>query len=184
MYPGDQADYPEGIEENSICSSEISMRMQINSTAMIHGSRSNVNLQTTIFNSTFSARYSIPPSLSLSDEVKFRNCEFRPIVTCFDSIGSPVVVGRGGAVGWRATPARVLPSTKTVPTVVATLSMEMALDRAGKLPAASPPQVRRLTMPVLGSPPVVFGTTTTASSASSTGTLKSEPGKSRFSSAP
>lgn len=120
------------------------------------------DLQTTIFNSTFKARYSIPPSLSLSDEVKLRNCELRPIVTCFDNIGSPVV-GRGGAQGWRATPARVLPSTKTVPTVVATLSIEMALDR-GKLPGPSPPQVRRLTMPVLGS--LVFGSKTMASSIS------------------
>jgi hypothetical protein len=73
--------------------------MQASSTVMIHGGRSNVDLQTTIFNRTFRARYSMPPSLSLSDEVKFRNCELRPIVTCFDSIGSPVVVGRGGAVG-------------------------------------------------------------------------------------
>lgn len=139
MYPGHQADYPEDIEENSVCSSEISVRMQANSTTAIHGGRSKVDLQTTIFNSTFRARYSMPPSLSLSDEVKFRNCELRPIVTCFDSIGSPVVVGREGAVGWRVIPARVLPSTKTVPTVVATLSMEMVLDRAGKLPGPSPP---------------------------------------------
>lgn len=123
----------------------------------MHGGR--CDLQMTIFNSTFKARYSIPPSLSLSDEVKFRNCELRPIVTCFDSIGSPVV-GRGGALGWRATPVRVLPSTKTVPTVVATLSIEIALDRAGP----SAPQVRRLTIPVLGS--LGFGATTTASSTS------------------
>lgn len=136
-----------------------------NNVTVMAGWQKRCDLQTTIFNSTFKARYSIPPSLSLSDEVKLRNCELRPIVTCFDNIGSPVV-GRGGALGWRAAPARVLPSTKTVPTVVATLSIEMALDR-GRLPGPSTPQVRRLTMPVLGS--LVVGSTTTASSISGAG---------------
>lgn len=168
MYPRDEADYPEDIEEDSVRSSGISMGI---AAPLCGPAEAQCDLQTTIFNSTFKARYSIPPSLSLSDEVKFRNCELRPIVTCFDNIGS-TVVGRGGALGWeRAAPARVLPSTKTVPTVVATLSIEMALDRAGKFPGPSPPQVRRLTMPVLGS--LVLGSTTTASSISR-GRLMSE----------
>lgn len=166
MYPRDEAYYPEDIEEDSVRSSGVSMGI---AAPLCGPAEAQYDLQTTIFNSTFKARYSIPPSLSLSDEVKFKNCELRPIVTCFDNIGSPVV-GRGGALG-RAAPARVLPSTKTVPTVVATLSIEMALDRAGKFPGPSPPQVRRLTMPVLGS--LVLGSTTTASSISR-GRLMSE----------
>lgn len=167
MYPRDEADYPEDVEEDSVRSSGISMGV---AAPLCGAAEAQCDLQTTIFNSTFKARYSIPPSLSLSDEVKFRNCELRPIVTCFDNIGSPVV-GRGGALGGRAAPARVLPSTKTVPTVVATLSIEMALDRAGMFPGPSPPQVRRLTMPVLAS--LVLGSTTTASSISR-GRLMSE----------
>lgn len=105
----------------------------------------------------------MPPSLSLSAEVRLRNCEFRPIVTCFDNIGRPV--GRGPELGWRATPARVLPNTKTVPTVVATLSIEMALARVGKPAGPSPPQVRRLTMLVLVGI-LSFGSARTASSTS------------------
>lgn len=167
MYPRDKADYPEDIEEHSVRSSGISIGI---AAPLRRAAGSQCDLQTTIFNSTFKARYSIPPSLSLSDEVKFKNCELRPIVTCFDNIGSPVV-GRGGALGGRAAPARVLPRTKTVPTVVATLSIEMALERAGKLPGPSPPQVRRLTMPVLGS--LAFGSKTAASSISR-GRLMSE----------
>lgn len=43
-------------------------------------------LPVTIFKRSFKLLYSIPPSCSLSSEVKFRNCEFLPMVACLDNL--------------------------------------------------------------------------------------------------